>query len=292
MRISSLIVFFSLVTHASFSQKINGRLSFEQGQILSITTQLKTSISQQAGGQVIDFSLDASGERTYKVTNATADNSTLHHQLQRIFFSFDGMGRKMNFDSNNEKDMTGIFGKPIKERLEKTYDIIIDTSGKVMMALPEKIQLMEADSRMAIINNLMKEVIDQVYPPQIDNASFFKVLPDNEAAKGDAWTESYQTDAGKFDAAYAVTDINDTTIVVDFAANSITITKAEMMGTETTTTMNNKSTGKITLDRITGIMREKTINTESSGNTESSFGNLPVTSKTSIIISVSSQKKE
>lgn len=288
MKKLALIVFFSPITHASFTQKINGRLKFEQGQTLNFTTHLKTSISQQAGGQVIDFSLAASGEQAFKVTNTTADNSTLHHQLQRIVFSFDGMGRKMNFDSDNEKDMAGMFGKPVKEILEKTYGIIIDTSGKVMMALPEKIQLTEADSRMAIINNLMKEVIDLVYPPQKDKASFFKVLPDSEASVGDAWTESYQTNAGKFDAAYAVTDINDTTIVIDFAASSVTITKAEMMGSETTTTMNNKSTGKIILDRITGIMREKTINTESTGNTESSFGNLPVTSKTSIIISVKS----
>ena len=32
------------------------------------------------------------------------------------------------------------------------------------------------------------------------------------------------------------------------------------MGSETTTTMNNKSTGKIILDPVTGIIREKTIN--------------------------------
>ena len=54
----------------------------------------------------------------------------------------------------------------------------------------------------------------------------------------------------KLEAAYTISDINDSTIVVDFAANSVTVTKAEMMGTETTTTMNNKSTGKIILDKL------------------------------------------
>ena len=140
---------------------------------------------------------------------------------------------------------------------------------------------------MAIINSLLKDIIDLVHPPQKDKASFFKVLPDNEVGKGDAWTISSQTDNGKIDAAYAIADINDTTVVIDFAANSVTVTKAEMMGSETTTTMNNKSTGKIILDRLTGLIREKTVNTESAGNTESSFGNLPVTSKTSLNIKVS-----
>jgi hypothetical protein len=50
--------------------------------------------------------------------------------------------------------------------------------------------------------------------------------------------------------------------------------------------MNNKSTGKIIIDRATGIIREKTMKTDSNGNTETSFGTLPVTSATTITITV------
>ncbi|HEY6063360.1 MAG TPA: DUF6263 family protein [Chitinophagaceae bacterium] len=285
-RFVTFLCFLLFTITTSFSQKVSGRLILDQGQILDITMEVKTSVAQQAGGQSIDFNVDATCNHFYKVTNSTEDNSTLHHQVKQIIFSIDGMGRKISFDSNIEKDIDGQFGKPIKDMLEKTYDIILDTSGKVLMALPEKIQLAESDSRMAIISSLLRDVLDIVQPPQKGKASFFKVLPDSAAGKGDTWTESYSTGNGKFDAAYAIADINDSTIVVDFAANSVTVTKAEMMGGETTTTMNNKSTGKIFLDRSTGIIRGKNINTESSGNTESSFGNLPVTSKTTTTIIV------
>ena len=280
------------LSEITWAQKVSGRLKFEQGQTFDITLQIKTSIAQQAGGQSIDFNVDATGNHSYKVTNTTVDNSTLHHQVKQVIFFIDGMGRKISFDSNIEKDIDGQFGKPIKEMLKKTYDIIVDTSGKVLMALPEKIQLAESDSRMAIISSLLKDVLDIVQPPQKGKASFFKVLPDSAMGKGGTWTESYTTENDKFDAAYAITDINDSTIVVDFAANSVTVTKAEMMGGETTTTMNNKSTGKIFLDRSTGIIRGKDINTESNGNTESSFGNLPVTSKTTTTITVKPVNKE
>ncbi len=269
-----------------FGQKVTGQLKFEQGQTLEISMKVKSTIAQQAMGQAIDFNVDATGDHSYKVTNTTEDNSTLNHRVQRITFSFDGMGQKMGFDSNIEKDMNGPFGKPIKDMLDKKYDIIIDPSGTVKMAMPEKVELSEMDSRMAIITSMLKDVLDLVQPPQKGKASFFKVLPDSEAGKGDAWTTSYETNGGKADAAFAISDINDSTIVVDFAENSITVTKAEMMGSETTTTMNNKSAGKIIIDRVTGIMREKTINTESNGNTETSFGNLPVTSKTTTVITV------
>ncbi len=280
--ILSLQVFSSAV----MSQNISGKLQFTQGQSLSVNLETKTTSSQQAMGQSIDFNVNATGTHSYKVTNTTDDNSTLHHQVQRITFSFDGMGQKKSFDSNEEKDLNGPFGKPVKDMLTKTYDIIIDSNGKVLMALPDKVELAAGDSRMAIITSMLKDVMDIVHPPQKGKASFFKVLPDKEASKGQAWTESYINENGKFDAAYTVTDITDSTIVVDFAATSITITKAEMMGSPTTTSMNNKSTGKIILDKKTGIMKEKTISTESNGNTEASFGTLPVTSKTTTTIKV------
>jgi|CXWL01.1.fsa_nt_gi hypothetical protein len=282
------ISFFCLfaVQAIGFAQKVTGKLIFEQGQTLEVNMKVKTTISQQVMGQAIDFNVNASSDHSYKVTNTTEDNSTLNHRVQRITFSFDGMGQNKNFDSNEEKDINGPLGPPIKDMLEKKYDIVIDPGGKVLIAMPEKVELSETDSRMAIITSMMKEVIDLVQPPQKGKASFLKVLPDSEAGKGDAWTTAEEANGGKIDAAYAISDINDSTIVIDFAENSVTVTKAQMMGNETTTTMNNKSTGKIILDRVTGIMREKTITTEANGNTEASFGTLPVISKTITVITV------
>ncbi len=285
-----LLVLFSglFIISSSYCQPVSGKIKLDQGQILDITLQVKTSVIQQAGDQSIDFNVDATGNHSYRVTNSTEDNSTLHHRLDRVRFSFEGMGPKRSFDSNEEKDMNGPFGKPMKEMLEKSYDMIIDNAGNTMMTLPEKIQFAETENQMAILSSLLKDVIDLVQPPKKGNGSFFKVLPDSVTGKGSTWTETTENENGKFNAAYALSDITDTTIIVDFAASSVTVTKATMMGTETTTTMNNKSTGKIILDKITGIIREKTMNTESAGTTESAFGNLPVTSKTTTIITVKS----
>lgn len=283
LTVTSAFFFIPLI---SFCQKVTGKLKFDQGQTFEVTMDVKTTIAQQAMGQAIDFNVDAAANHSYKVTNATEDNNTLNHQVQHISFSFDGMGQKRKFDSNEEKDINGPFGKPIKDMLEKKYDIIVDPTGTVKMAMPEKIVLAETDSRMAIITSMLKDVLDLVQPPQKGKPSFFKVLPDGEGGKGDTWTTTSVANGGKIDAAYSISDITDSTIVVDFAENSVSVTKAEMMGSETITTMNNKSTGKIILDRLTGIIKTKTISTESNGNTEASFGTLPVTSKTTTVITV------
>lgn len=103
---------------------------------------------------------------------------------------------------------------------------------------------------------------------------------------GDSWTESGETITEKYNTAYTIAAITDTTIVVDFTTNSISVTKAEMMGSETTTTMNNKSTGKIIIDKLNGVIKEKTSTTDSNGNTETPFGTVPVTSKTTTTVTV------
>lgn len=286
MKKISATLSFLFISVLVFSQKVTGKLRFTQGQKLEIVLMENTTFSQQAMGQTIDFKVEASGIHSYTVTNSTEDNTTLNHQVRKITFAFDGMGQKRNFDSNNEKDINGQFGKPIKEILEKKFDMIIDTNGKTLMVLPEKIKLTETDSRMAIITSMMKDVINLVQPPQKGKNSFFQVLPGQELEKGNIWTASYINESGKFDESYSISDITDTIIVVDFVVNSITVTKSEMMGNETTTRMNNKSTGKIILDRATGIMKEKTSSTESNGSTEAPFGTLPVNSKTSTVITV------
>jgi hypothetical protein len=267
-------------------QDISGKLKFEQGQSYVVELETKTTIAQQAMGQAIDFTVNADARHNYKVTNTSEDNSTLHHHIKHIHFLFDGMGQKMSFDSEKEKDLNGMFGKTMKELLDKKYDIIVDSSGKVLMAIPEKITLSQKDSRMAIIISMLKEVMDLVQPPAKGTNSFFKILPDTAVRKGSSWTTSNTSPEEKFDGMYSIADINDTTIIVDYSENSVTVTKAEMMGSQTTTTLNNKSKGKIILDRATGLLVEKNGTTESNGTTEASFGSLPVTSKATTVIKV------
>lgn len=282
------IVFLSFLIASTFTfaQTVSGKLKFEQGQVLAIELKTKSTISQQAMGQTIDFTVDATANHSYTATNATDDNTTLRHEVQKINFAFDGMGQKQKFDSDNEKDLKGPFGKPVKDMLEKKYDMIIDPSGNVKMAFPEKITLAEGDSRMAIITNMLKGVIDLVQPPQKGKPSFFYALLDTVSSVGSTWKTTAIENGGNSETEFKIAEINDTTIVIDFTENSNSETKAEMMGNPTTTRLKNKSTGKIILDRATNIIQEKNFITESTGSTETSFGDLPVTSKTTTTIVV------
>ncbi len=287
--ITSLFIFFSFI---SFSQQINSGLKFETGQTMNITMQVKSFITQHTGGQAIDFTMDATGEHVYTIRDVTKDSMTLHHGFRSISFRFDGWGRKMNFDSKNETDLNGIYGRSIKEMLEKTYDITIDASGKVLSTVPQKIQLSEADSRMAAINNAMKEILEQVQPPQKGQQVLLKVPYDPTIKGATKIVHPFEGSGGNYNGTYIISAWDDSTMTLDFTTSSVTVTKAESMGNETVTTMNNKSSGKIILDRITSVIKEKTETIESNGESVSSLGTLPVSSKTFITITTSRGKKE
>ena len=270
----------------SYSQKVSSNLKFSQGQNLQIVMETKTTVSQEAMGQAIDFNVNGSVTHLYTVTNSTEDNNTLNHKTKRISFTFDGMGQKRNFDSDNPKDMSGQFGKPIKDILDKNYNMIIDPNGKVMMAIPEKFEASPDQDRLMMIASMLKDVLGSVQPPKKGDASLFKVLPENGASKGDSWKETINDESGKSITTYTLSDITDSTLVIDFTGNSATITKAEIMGMETTTNLNNATTGKIIVDKATNIIREKNSVTDSKGTTEAMGGTVPVTSKTTINIKV------
>jgi hypothetical protein len=277
-----------LITTSAYSQKITGQLKFEQGKVYNITMQTKSIISQEAMGQAIDFGIDGVANHSFKATNTTPENTTLHHEAKRITFNFDGMGTKQSFDSEDPKDQKGPFGKPLIELLKKTYDAIIDPSGNVLMVQPEKLETVEMDDRIKIVANMLKNVLDVIQPPKKGGRSFFKVLPGTEVGIGDTWSDKYENEEGKFENTYTLSAINglDSTIVVDVAGNASTSTKSDMMGMEIITDLKHKTTEQITLDMATGIIRTRTSTTESNGTMAAMGQSAPVTSKQTVIITV------
>ena len=277
------IILFNL----SHAQKVAGKIQFQQGQNVELAMDIKTTISQEAMGQAIDFNVDGTAIHNYRVTNATPDNTTLRHEAKRIKFNFEGMGQKRPFDSDNEKDLKGPLGKPIEETLKQTFDMVIDPTGKVLMVQPETVKEAEMDERMKLVTSMLKDILDIVQPPKKGAASFFKVLPDNEIAKGDTWNETFENAAGKYNNIYTLNDVTDSTIVVDLNGTSTTSSKMEIMaGMEIITNLNNKTTGKIIIDKATGIVRQKSMKTESNGTTQAMGNETPITSRTEVVINV------
>lgn len=275
-----------IITSSVFGQKVSGKLHFEKGKIINITMEVTSTMAQQTGNQAIDFSTEGSVTHNYKVTNATDNNTTLNHTLQRFWFKFDGMGQKRSFDSDNPKDKEGQLGKQFNEIYGKKYDIVIDTTGKTLLTIPKTIELTQQDERLMIITNMLRDITSVIYPPQKGSASFFKVMPSYEVGVGDTWTDTTSSKDETSATSYTLTEITDSTLVVDFKSISVSAIRSEIMGRQVATNLTNAAVGKIILDKTTGIIQKKTSIINSNGTAEALGSTLPIAGKTRIEVFV------
>jgi hypothetical protein len=272
-----------LLTVIAQAQKVSGKLVFQPGQVLSVNTK-STSINLiNAMGQEIELKSEAIADHQFKVTNTTEESHTLSHEINRIRLTSEGMGNSIDFDSQKEKDLNGQFGAPIKELMGNKYSLVIDGSGNTLIAMN---QGNATSSDPGMLAQLLGSINEFTGSPKQGEASFFKVLPSTEVGTGDGWTNTIDRNGSKVEEAYSIAEINDNFILINYLANSATTSKGENMGMEFTINVKNKTEGKIMVDRTSGIVKEKNLKTTSTGTASTSFGEIPVNTTTTSVVTI------
>ena len=285
-KFSLLTMALVVLTAPGFSQKVSGKLNLKKGQQIEITTETKSLVTQEAMGQTVEFKIDGSITHVYQVVDANAKQSTLNHNTKHIALNMDGMGQTQTFDSDKKEDLDGQMGGPVKEILKKSYEMTIDQSGKVISVKEDTTQTKKQADEADMVGNILSKLGSALDAPVAGEASFFKILPGKELKKGDTWLDSTEAPGGKEFIHYTLSDITPTGIVLDYTSNSNTDIKSDMMGMEATTHMVNNSKGKITIDRASGILKNKTAETESNGTVDIMGQSIPIKTKTNLTINV------
>ncbi len=277
------VMVLSLFTQA---QKVTGKLNFQPGQVLNITTKTTTINVFNAMGRDIEIKADIVVDHQYKVTNTTEENHTLGHEINRIRLNSEGITGDLSIDSDSEKDLKGRFGEPIKEMKSMKYNMVIDPSGNTILAMSDGSNPAKKSSSSDALAQFTGELMDVIRVPKAGEASFFKVLPSTPVSLGDGWTTTHEYNGTKTEEAYSIAEITDDIILLNYLANSTTSTVQQAMGTEFTINVKNKIEGKIKVDRKTGIVKEKITKKISTGSSSSSFGEFPVNSTSETIMTI------
>ena len=237
-------------------------------------------------GQTVEFKIEGSITHVYQVVDANAKQYTLNHITKRIAMNMDGMGQTKTFDSDKKEDLEGDMGGPVKDILKKSYEMAIDQSGKVISVKEDTSQTKKEADQADMVGNILSKLGSALDAPVAGEASFFKILPGKELKKGDTWLDSTDSPGGREYTHYTVSDITSSGILLDYTSNSNSDTKSDMMGMEATTHMVNNSKGKITIDRASGILKNKTAETESNGTVDIMGQSIPIKTKTNLTINV------
>ena len=285
MRLLASLVLMLLSFFAQ-AQKVAGKIVFQPGQVLTVNMKSSTTNLVSAMGQELEMKTEVLADHQFKVTNTTDENHTLSHEINRVRFNSDGMGNTMSFDSQSEKDLNGQLGAPVKDLLSKKYNLVIDASGNTLMAMNEGASTGKAGAEAGMLAQFVSGLTELTQAPKQGEASFFKVLPATEVGVGDAWTNTIDRNGTKIEEAYSIAEINENIITLNYLSNSNSTTVQENMGMEVTITMKNKSEGKIKVDRKSGILKEKTITTTATGTVASGYGDFPINSTSTSVITI------
>jgi hypothetical protein len=280
---------FLFVSIISFGQSTSNKLTFRKGQVLEVTTQVTRNSKQEFMGQSMESSVSSSFTNTYTVVDASAKGASINAGVKRIKFDMNMMGQSQSFDSDKKDDLNGDIGKMVSNTLNEKYSMDVDPSGKVLLVKQDAAQKPSSQEEQAAgMMGMILGRVGNMSAPKTGDATIFKILPGRQVKKGDTWTEEDKDSTGSRKANYTITDISDKEILVDFTEEGALSTTQEMMGQEATINVNSKSNGKIILDKVTGILKQKTFETTSEERIKAAGQEIPSHSKMNTVITVKS----
>jgi hypothetical protein len=233
----------------------------------------------------MESKLDATITRLFDVEEVTNNSATIGHKVKRIQMNFEApMQGAQAFDSDNEKDMKSDGGKAMEKALKNKYSMTMDAGGKITAVKanddnPNKTPKKEdAD----IMSNALAQIATGFDLPKTGDTSEFMILPAKELAKGESWTDSSKN----IKTIYTLADVTDADIIVNYTEEASTLRTQEALGQEMTINSKDKTTGKIILDKRSGLLKEKTATTNSEGNMEIAGQTIPMNTKTTKTVTV------
>lgn len=276
------------LTLTAGAQTVTKKLQFTKGQKLEMVTKVNTLINMDMMGQSMDTKMDATITRHFDVEDVNPSGAVIEHKVKRMQFNMEApMMGSQTFDSENEKDMQGPAGKQAEKNLKNKYRMTVDNNGRITAVKADDDNKNES-AQPATEGDQMASAMEQMGMgfslPKVGDSSDFFVLPDGNVTKGQTWKRTRPNET----TTYTVSNITDTDIVVDFVEDGKMSRKQEANGMEININATSKTTGKMMLDRKTGLLKESTSTTASDGTMEVMGQTVPMKTTVNKTVSVKS----
>lgn len=276
------------VSTACLGQKVSNKLTFQKGQKYEITTVVDNNNTMEMMGQSMDMKMNMTTTRTLDIENVDKNVATIESKVKRMQYNFEGMGQAQTFDSENEADMKGEGGKMAEKALKNKYSMKVDATGKILVVTPDDDNPNKADAAPSgTMGGPMDGMMEGFDLPKTGTRIDLSVLPAGEVSKGSTWTDT--TSANKDEkrkAAYTVTGITDSEVQIEFTEVVNANTVQENMGMEVNIERKDQSTGKITLDRKTGLLKQQVVTTKTEATAEMMGQRMPMNATTTKTVTV------
>ena len=262
-------------------------LIFPKGQKLEMIAQTKAVISQQVMGQSMDMNVNSSIVRSFDIEDVTNGTARIEHKIKKLQFDFDLMGQSQKFDSDKPEDMKSEIGKSLEKSIKNKYSMSVDPSGKIVSVKADDDNPNKEDDAQDMMANVMSQFTEGLQVPKSGDIISLKVVNTADLAKGKTWSDSLSGEESGT-VKYTVADVSGNEVMINYVSEGTTKRKQDVGGgMEMDVNIKNKTTGIITLDKKTGLLKKRTVDSEGSGTMQAMGQSIPMTSKITGVITVS-----
>jgi hypothetical protein len=281
-----LLVLAVAISSTAAAQKIDVKLNFQKGKLDVITIVDRVS-TFEVMGQSNESVAKSTTHELLDVQDVNGNGITIQHKLKRLSFSSEQMGQNQSFDSDKDEDRKGELGKMMDKSLKDKYTMTIDNTGKIISVTDDNDTKAKKNKDMEGMAEMVGSQLGiNLTVPKAGSYSMFKILPNKPIALGEAWADTESLKGITKKSMYRVNNITNDEIILDVTEESKIDMTQQMMGQSAKVIMTDKFTGRITLDKKTGLLKKRTGKSVSEGTIEAQGMSIPITGKTTITTTV------
>ena len=272
------------------AQSYTPAVKLEAGKQYTVTTITKSNMTQEAMGQTMEIPIDATNKATLTIKAASDKGYESTYITDRVQFAANMMGQDMNYDSDKKDDKDGPMGKTMNKLVGKETSFVVNGAGNIIKeTIVKQTQEKSDEEGPDMMTGMMG-----IGMSEASTCPVFNLFVNNTELKiGDSFIDSSTVNdkdgSTKTSTTYILKEIKNGKSIFTLNGQVAISKKMEMQGMEMTTTTASKSTGDMIVDVATGLLVSKSIVTETTGNVDVQGMSIPITGKTTSIITVSAK---
>ncbi len=272
------------------AQSYTPAVKLEAGKQYTVTTITKSNMTQEAMGQTMEIPIDATNKATLTIKAASDKGYESTYITDRVQFAANMMGQDMNYDSDKKDDKDGPMGKTMNKLVGKETSFVVNGAGNIIKeTIVKQTQEKSDEEGPDMMTGMMGIGMSEASTCPVFNL----FVNNNELKIGDSFIDSSTVNdkdgSTKTSTTYILKEIKNGKSIFTLNGQVAISKKMEMQGMEMTTTTASKSTGDMIVDVATGLLVSKSIVTETTGNVDVQGMSIPITGKTTSIITVSAK---
>jgi hypothetical protein len=265
----------SLVLCLSFqigmAQSNATKVQLVKGQKIKMISKDTADIKQKRGEESMDMKTLSSSMTEVEILEVNDKGYMATATVKKIKVDFDGFGQKMIYDSEDPAKKEGMMAENMKNILDKADTIMLDFDGKKIED-EEKGEKKKGRGRGGMMRMMNQG------GGNVENA--FLLVP-AEAKEGNGWKKDATKEEVRTQTIYFVEKITGNLATVSFKRKTKgTVSRSGGQGGDMKIEMDNLSSGLITVDVQTGLVKTYTETTNSNSKTNMMGQEMPSTGVT------------